>query len=110
MLAALAARDCEAARAAGVPPTAITQGQVTIRGRLIRYRAEAGETAMRNAAGVPRATMFSVSYLARGGAVHERPVTFIYNGGPGGATWPLRNAIAPSIIGGADAPPGYAFV
>ena len=110
MLAALAAGKGEAARATRVPPTAVTQGEVTIRGRVIRYRAEAGEMVMRNSAGVPRATMFSVSYLARGGALHERPVTFIYNGGPGGATWPLRNAIAPSIIGRADAPPGYAFV
>lgn len=110
MLAALAAGDGEAARATTVPPTAITYGEVAIRGKVIRYRAEAGETVMRNAAGVPRATMFSVSYLARGGARRERPVTFIYNGGPGGATWPLRNAIAPSIIGRADAPPGYAFV
>jgi hypothetical protein len=110
MLAAFAAGDGEPAPAARVPPTAITRGEVTIRGRVIRYRAEAGETVMHNAAGAPRATMFSVSYLAHGDAVHERPVTFIYNGGPGGATWPLRNAIAPSIIGPADAPPGYAFV
>lgn len=110
MLAALAAGDSAAASAIGVPPIAITHGQVTIGGRVIRYRAETGETVMRDAAGVPRATMFSVSYLARGGAVNERPVTFIYNGGPGGATWPLRNAIAPSIIGRAEAAPGYAFV
>ena len=110
MLAALAVGGCESTRGAAVPPIAVTYGKLTIGGRVIRYRAEAGETVMRNAAGTPRATMFSVGYLARGGAAHRRPVTFIYNGGPGGATWPLRNAIAPSIIARADAPPGYAFV
>jgi Serine carboxypeptidase len=112
MLVALTSGARETTPVAGVSPTAITHGKVTIRGRVIRYRAEAGETVMHNAAGVARATMFSVSYLARGGGgdARRRPVTFIYNGGPGGATWPLRNAIAPSIIGRADAPPGFAFV
>lgn len=110
VLVALASGACEAGRVARIRPAAITHGKVTVGRRVIEYRAEAGETVMRNTAGVPQATVFSVSYLARGAVGSRRPVTFIYNGGPGGATWPLRNAIAPSIIGRAAAPPGFAFV
>jgi hypothetical protein len=110
ILTAVTMGGCEANRVAGVPPTAMTGGHVTIHRRVIRYRAEAGETVMRNAAGAPRATIFSVSYLAPSGIEHLRPVTFVFNGGPGGATWPLRNALAPRIFGPASAPPGFAFV
>lgn len=97
-------------RVAGVPAAAVTRGQVTIQGNVISYRAEAGETVMHNASGAPRATIFSVSYLAQSSLEHPRPVTFIFNGGPGGATWPLREALAPCVFARGSAPRGFAFV
>lgn len=91
-------------------PMAITRGRATVRGTALKYRAEAGETVLRNAAGVPRATIFSVAYLAEGVLGRNRPVTFLFNGGPGGATWNLRQAIAPKIFAAGPTARGFAFV
>lgn len=108
-LAIVATAGFDSPRATGVAATAVTHGQVTIHGKVITYRAEAGETVMRNANGDPRATIFSVSYLAQSSLKRPRPVTFIFNGGPGGATWPLREALAPCVFVRGSAPPGFAF-
>ena len=91
------------------PETAVRHGKVSVHGRTISYRVETGEVIMRNAAGVPRATIFAVSYIAETHENVSRPVTFIFNGGPGGATWPLREAVSPKMIVGAEAAPGFAF-
>ncbi len=111
VLTTLATGGCVTTQVAGVPQTAITHGRLAIRGKVYPYRAETGETVMRNAAGAPRATIFSVTYLAEGRFDRAtRPVTFIFNGGPGGATWPLREAIAPCVFARADTPRGFTFV
>jgi carboxypeptidase C (cathepsin A) len=91
------------------PEMAIRDGEASVHGKVIPYRVETGEMIMRNAVGVPRATIFAVSYQAKTAKVESRPVTFIFNGGPGGATWPLREAISPKMIVPAPAPPGFAF-
>jgi carboxypeptidase C (cathepsin A) len=98
-----------AAKTPPVPEAAIRSGKASVRGKEIPYRVETAEMIMRNAAGAPRATIFSVSYMAETATVESRPVTFIFNGGPGGATWPLREAISPKMIVPAQAAPGFAF-
>ena len=80
-----------------------------VRGARTPYRVETGETVLRTAAGAPGATMFSVSYIAQGAPAATRPVTFVFNGGPGGATWPLREAVSPKMIVAAKTATGYAF-
>lgn len=53
----------------------------------LEYRAVAGETFLRDDEGKPVASMFSVSYLREG--VEDpvaRPVTFLWNGGPGSSS------------------------
>ena len=90
-------------------PTAEKQGASVVRGHTTPYRVETGETVLRTADGAPGATMFSVSYTATGAPVATRPVTFVFNGGPGGATWPLREAISPKMIVAANTPTGYGF-
>ena len=65
-------------------------------GHTVRYRALAGDFLI-GPEGKPRARMFYVAYLAEG-AGRERPLTFLFNGGPGsssawlhfGAFGPLR--------------------
>ena len=47
-----------------VPANALKRASISIRGKYIAYRAEAAEIVIRDSAGVPRATMFAVSYLA----------------------------------------------
>lgn len=91
-------------------PTAVRQGQLTIRGRKVAYRAETGEMLMRNAAGQPRATIFSVAYLGAKADPKTRPVSFVWNGGPGGATWHLREHLSPKMTVAAQTAPRYAFV
>jgi carboxypeptidase C (cathepsin A) len=66
-------------------------------GRSLDYTARAGWTVLRRKE-KPAAEIFSVSYVADGGG--ERPVTFVFNGGPGassaylhmGAVGPVRVA------------------
>lgn len=103
--------------AAGLPanaqtaiPTAVRPGRISVRGKAIGYRAETGEMLMRNASGQARATIFSVAYLAERADPKTRPVSFVWNGGPGGATWHLREHLSPKMTVKAQTPARYAFV
>ena len=103
--------------AAGLPanaqtaiPTAVRPGRITVRGRQIAYRAETGEMMMRNAAGQGRATIFSVGYIAEHADPKTRPVSFVWNGGPGGASWHLREHLSPKMTVKARTKTRYAFV
>jgi carboxypeptidase C (cathepsin A) len=71
---------------------AVTRHTVTIGGRAIAYTARAGTTALRNADGEEIGQVFSVAYLADGADPHTRPVTFVWNGGPGSSTMWLQMA------------------
>ena len=75
-------------------------------GRRVAYDAFVERVATRDAQGVPTAQLGVISYVARDqGAGHERPVIFIFNGGPGaashllhmGAMGPKRLAIPDDI-------------
>lgn len=82
-------------------------------GQTVRYRAVAGETYIRDEKASPAASFFTVAYLRLDVEnVATRPVTFIFNGGPGssaqwlhvGAFGPKR-VVVPSEAGHAGAPP-----
>ncbi len=62
-------------------------GKLTVDGKAISYTATAGTLLVRDAAGKPQLSMFYTAYTAPGA---HRPVTFLYNGGPGSATLWLR--------------------
>ena len=76
-------------------------------GTRMAYRAVAGELHLPDAKGEPRASVFSFSYLADAAAPETRPVTFIFNGGPGSASlWLHMGALGPRrIVMPADAVP-----
>lgn len=60
---------------------------VSVGGRSIPYTATAGTLTLRDDDGKPIASMFYVAYVAdRAKGEAERPVTFLYNGGPGSAS------------------------
>ncbi len=60
---------------------------VAVGGRTIPYTATAGTLTLRDDDGKPIASMFYVAYTAdRAKGEAERPVTFLYNGGPGSAS------------------------
>jgi carboxypeptidase C (cathepsin A) len=59
---------------------------VTVGGKTIPYTATAGTLTLRDDDGKPIASMFYVAYTADGPKDPNRPVTFLYNGGPGSAS------------------------
>jgi carboxypeptidase C (cathepsin A) len=104
-----------------VPKDSTTQGSVTVAGHVINYQAIAGTilVAATNdadaALGVspaagketpdspPTARMFYVAYFKKDVPAESRPVTFIYNGGPGSSTmWLHMGAFGPRRIVTAD--------
>ena len=105
-----------AARASALftPREVKSYGTVTVGGHKIAYEAVAGTIIVRpkgwdDAAtptggkhalgmpdGPPVASTFYVAYFRRGVPAHERPVTFLYNGGPGSSTvWLHMGAFGP---------------
>jgi carboxypeptidase C (cathepsin A) len=67
------------------PVMFVTEHTGQFGGERVRYRVEAGETHLKNEDGEPTASLFTFSYI-REGADADRPVTFIFNGGPGSAS------------------------
>lgn len=64
----------------------VTKHTISIDGHRIAYRATAGTLLIRDAKGEPDASIFYVAYTARGGNAAHRPVTFLFNGGPGASS------------------------
>jgi carboxypeptidase C (cathepsin A) len=77
-----------------------TTHSITINGKAIAYKATAGTLTLRDATGKPEGTMFYVAYTAdpdKKGS--KRPVTFLYNGGPGSPTmWLHMGSVGPMIV------------
>jgi len=71
----------------------VTHHTATIGGRQVAYTATAGTLTIRDDEGKPTASMFYVAYTT--GDPH-RPVTFLYNGGPGSSTlWLHMGSLGP---------------
>ncbi len=104
-----------------IPKDSTTQGSVTVAGHSINYQAIAGTIlvaatndadaalGLSPAAGKetpdspPTARMFYVAYFKKDVPAESRPVTFIYNGGPGSSTvWLHMGAFGPRRIVTAD--------
>ncbi|WP_255602292.1 S10 family peptidase [Glacieibacterium megasporae] len=84
----------------------------TIGGRSIAYTATAGTVTIRDDDGKPTASMFYVAYTT---GDPGRPVTFLYNGGPGSSTlWLHMGSLAPVRVRtdspGATAGPPFQLV
>jgi len=76
----------------------VTRHQTRIRGRSVAYTAIAGETLLRNGRGQPTAALFSFAYIKDGGAP-DRPVMFVFNGGPGSSSlWLHMGVVGPRRV------------
>nr|WP_086017339.1 peptidase S10 [Shewanella sp. HN-41] len=70
-----------------VPEIVETEHKMTIQGEKISYKAISGETILEDDKGEPLASIFSITYLRDDVKDNsQRPVTFIFNGGPGSAS------------------------
>jgi carboxypeptidase C (cathepsin A) len=116
-----APKDDAKSAAPVVPKDSTTQGSVSVAGHTINYQAVAGTivVAATNdadaALGItappvketpdapPTARMFYVAYFKKDVPAESRPVTFIYNGGPGSSTiWLHMGAFGPKRVITAD--------
>ncbi|MDF2494739.1 peptidase S10 [Sphingomonas sp.] len=91
----------QAADDTSIPPPAVsvTRHSGTFGGTRINYRAIAGETYLKDKAGKPLAAITSYSYIKEGPVDPKRPVTFLWNGGPGsGSLWLHMGAFGPKRV------------
>jgi carboxypeptidase C (cathepsin A) len=100
------ARPQEAKPAEGCSPadtkeeSSVTEHSIHIGGETIPYTATAGLTQLKDDKGEPTGLMYAVSY-ARSDVkdLSRRPVSFLYNGGPGSATmWLHMGAFGPRRV------------
>lgn len=82
------------------PAPVVTEGEVTIDGQRIRYRATAGYLVQRGEKGEPRANLFYVAYTRIDDTDPvRRPLTFSFNGGPGAASvWLHLGGLGPKRV------------
>ncbi len=78
----------------------VTYGSVTVEGNHINYKAVAGTIILKNTNDTPTASIFYVAYFKEGEKdASQRPVTFLYNGGPGSSTmWLHMGAFGPRRV------------
>lgn len=82
--------------AAPVERSSVTEHQMTVAGKLLHYTATAGTLLIRNEDDKPYGSIFYVAYTLDGADPNTRPVTFLYNGGPGSATlWLHMGSVGP---------------
>lgn len=97
----------------GTPKSVTREFSGTFRGERISYSVVAGETFLKNDKGEPTASIFTTGYLKKGaGDAAQRPVTFVFNGGPGSSSLWLhlglmgpKRVVVPEDGGNAGAAP-----
>lgn len=84
------------------PLSSETEGSVTVEGKRVDYKAVAGTLVLHGAGDKehePTVSMFYTAYFKKGAPAGKRPITFIYNGGPGSATvWLHMGAFGPKRV------------
>lgn len=81
-----------------VPPV-VTQHEIRIHGKTLKYTATAGRMPILDDAGNITALMFYVAYTVDTGTPATRPLTFAFNGGPGSASlWLHMGALGPRRV------------
>lgn len=84
------------------PQSSETSGTVKVEGKSIDYKAVAGTLVLHGSGdkeNEPQVSMFYAAYFKKGVEPGKRPITFIYNGGPGSATvWLHMGAFGPRRV------------
>ncbi len=91
----------EAEKETPIPPekTVATHHELTLDGKLLKYTATAGTLLLRDEDDKPYGSIFYVAYTLDGAEPQSRPVSFLYNGGPGSASlWLHMGSFSPVRI------------
>ncbi|HUZ59786.1 MAG TPA: hypothetical protein VMU83_13505 [Hanamia sp.] len=82
------------------PQKSVTYGSVMVEGKRINYEAVAGTLVLKNNNDTPTISMSYVAYFKEDEKdASQRPITFIYNGGPGSSTvWLHMGAWGPQRV------------
>lgn len=81
------------------PTVSITRHKGRFGGQTVDYTAKTGETYLTDKDGKPNAAIFSTSYVKAGKPDPKRPVTFLFNGGPGsGSLWLHMGGLGPKRV------------
>jgi carboxypeptidase C (cathepsin A) len=110
-IGAAAAAEAPPEPAIAPPGAVVTRHAIVLAGRRLDYQAIAETLPLVDAKGNPTAAIFTVSYLAERAAAAPRPVSFVFNGGPGAASVFLHlGALGPRVLatpenGAAPEPP-----
>jgi carboxypeptidase C (cathepsin A) len=95
-------RTTQSAARAGAAPTdstVVTHHSARIGGQEINYTATTGTLVVKDDAGTPKASFFYVAYTKDGVPdVARRPVSFVYNGGPGSASLFTHMGMGPKRV------------
>ena len=82
-----------------IPPvrSSVTEHEISLGGKVIRYTATAGNLLISGEDEQPNASVFYVAYTQSGLTdLRSRPITFLYNGGPGSASmWLHMGSVGP---------------
>ncbi len=94
---------------------AVTRHSIVVGGKTLAYTARAGTILLRNDDEAATGSMFYVAYTLDGAVPSQRPVTFLYNGGPGSSTmWLHMGSFGPVRVvtanGETTGPPPYRIV
>src|SRR5579872_1531797 len=93
-------KAAETAIAAAKEESSVTEHSVRIGGQTIPYKATASTTLLKNEKDEPVALIFSVAYIRSDVKdASQRPISFVYNGGPGSASlWLDIGAFGPRRV------------
>lgn len=93
-------KDAKADAPVPAPKVVITHHTGTFGGQRIAYTARIGETYLKDEkTGEPTASIVSTSYIKDGPVDPQRPVFFLFNGGPGsGSVWLHMGAFGPKRV------------
>ncbi len=112
LIAAAPAPSPSPAAGEAITPDAVTQHAISLGGKSIAYTARAGTIALENDKGEVTCRMFYTAFTADGVDPRTRPVTFLYNGGPGSSSvWLRMGSFGPMrvVVGDAAATPDAPF-
>jgi carboxypeptidase C (cathepsin A) len=91
--------DADAVKASVDEDAISVRRSIPLRGRTLSYTVTPGHLTIRNDKGEPTASMFYVAYTATPAGGRQRPVTFLFNGGPGSSTmWLHMGSFGPMKV------------